>query len=137
MYSRRLTRKASIAGRSAGVSTRTAGSRAAAALIAGSVWVAYDNTLSGLDLAWPAVVLTAGAGLLMVSNIRYHSFKQVDFRGKVPFVVIVAVMLAFAVILSEPPLVLFAIFFTYSLSGPLLAVQRRLKKRDAKPSDPT
>ena len=111
-------------------------SPSAAAIIAGSVWAAYDNTLTGLELAWPALVITAAAGLLMVSNIRYHSFKQVDFRGKVPFFGIVAVMIAFAVILSEPPLVLFAIFFAYTLSGPLLAVQRQLKKRRAKPADP-
>jgi len=110
-------------------------SPSAAAIIAGSVWAAYDNQLMGVDLAWPAVVLTAGAGLLMVSNIRYHSFKQVDFRGRVPFFVIVAVMLAFAVILSEPPLVLFAIFFAYTLSGPVLAVKRQLKKRRVNPSD--
>ena len=111
-------------------------SPSAAAIIAGSVWAAYDNTLTGLDLAWPALVITAAAGLLMVSNIRYHSFKQVDFRGKVPFFGIVAVMIAFAVILTEPPLVLFAIFFAYTLSGPLMAVQRQLKKRRAKPADP-
>ena len=110
-------------------------SPSAAALVAGSVWAAFDNTLTGLDLAWPALVLTAGAGLLMVSNIRFHSFKQVDFRGKVPFFVIVGVMLAFAVIFSEPPLVLFAIFFAYTLSGPLLALQRQLKKGRANPSD--
>lgn len=106
-------------------------SPSAAALLAGMVWVAVDNVIPGDDLAWPAMILTAGAGLLMVSNVRFHSFKQVDFRGKVPFFVIVAVMLAFAVILAEPPLVLFTIFLIYALSGLALAVKRYVRKRRA------
>jgi CDP-diacylglycerol--serine O-phosphatidyltransferase len=106
-------------------------SPSAAAILAGFVWVAVDNALPGQDLAWLALVLTAGAGLLMVSNILFHSFKQVDFKGKVPFFGIVAVMLVFAVILSEPPLVLFVIFFVYNLSGPVLALKRLAKKRKA------
>jgi CDP-diacylglycerol--serine O-phosphatidyltransferase len=104
-------------------------SPSAAAILAGFVWVAVDNALPGRDVAWLALVLTAGAGLLMVSNILFHSFKQIDFKGKVPFFGIVAVMLVFAVILSEPPLVLFAIFFVYTLSGPALALKRLAKKR--------
>ena len=106
-------------------------SPSAAAILAAFVWVAVDNALPGRDLAWLALVLTAGAGLLMVSNILFHSFKQIDFKGKVPFFGIVAVMLVFAVILSEPPLVLFAIFFLYTLSGPVLALKRLAKKRKA------
>ena len=77
-------------------------------------------------------MLTAAAGLLMVSNIRFHSFKQIDLRGKVPFVVVVAVMLAFAVILTEPPLVLFVVFLGYTLSGPVFALRRRMRRRAQK-----
>ena len=106
-------------------------SPSAAAILAGFVWVAVDNALPGQDLAWLALVLTAGAGLLMVSNILFHSFKQIDFKGKVPFFGIVAVMLAFAVILSEPPLVLFVIFLAYTISGPVLALNRLVKRRKA------
>jgi len=106
-------------------------SPSAAAILAGWVWVAVDNELDGGATAWLALVLTVSAGLLMVSNIRFHSFKHIDFKGKVPFFAIVAVMLAFAVILSEPPLVLFAIFFVYTLSGPGLALQRQYRKRRA------
>jgi CDP-diacylglycerol--serine O-phosphatidyltransferase len=102
-------------------------SPSAAAILAGFVWVAVDNAVPGQDLAWLALVLTAGAGLLMVSNILFHSFKQIDFKGKVPFFGIVAVMLAFAVILSEPALVLFVIFLAYTISGPVLALNRLVK----------
>lgn len=104
-------------------------SPSAAAILAGSVWAAVDNGLNGADFAFPAALLTALAGLLMVSNILYHSFKQIDFKGKVPFFVVVVVMLAFAVVLSEPPLVLFAVFALYTLSGPVLALRRRARKR--------
>ena len=110
-------------------------SPSAAAILAGSVWVGVDNALPGDQWAWVAVVLTAGTGLLMVSNIRYHSFKQIDFKGKVPFFAIVGVMLAFAVILSEPAIVLFAIFLAYTLSGPLLASVRQLRRRRRKRVD--
>jgi CDP-diacylglycerol--serine O-phosphatidyltransferase len=104
-------------------------SPSAAAILAGFVWVMVDNEVPGGDVAWVALVLTTAAGLLMVSNILYHSFKQIDFKGKVPFFAIVAVMLAFAVILSEPPIVLFGLFLAYTLSGPLLALKRLYKKR--------
>ncbi len=104
-------------------------SPAAAAILAGAVWVAVDNQLSATALAFPAAILTGAVGLLMVSNIKFSSFKQIDFKGKVPFFAIVGVMLAFAVILSEPPIVLFVIFMVYTLSGPVLAVRRLLRKR--------
>ena len=110
-------------------------SPSAAAIVAAFVWVAVDNELASADLAWPAMILTAGAGLLMVSNVWYHSFKQIDFKGKVPFVVIVIVMLGFAVIVSEPPLVLFALFFIYTLSGPFLSMKRLIDKRRRRGAD--
>lgn len=108
-------------------------SPSAAAIIAGSVWAAFDNSLASVQLAWPALVLTAGAGLLMVSNIRFHSFKHLDLKGKVPFVVIVIVALVFSVVLTEPPLVLFVGFLLYTLSGPVLALKRKLVKKPASP----
>jgi CDP-diacylglycerol--serine O-phosphatidyltransferase len=111
-------------------------SPSAAAILAGFVWVAVDNGLPGDIFAWAALVLTAGAGLLMVSNIRYHSFKQIDFKGKVPFFAIVGVMLAFAVIVAEPPIVLFLIFLGYTLSGAVLAVRRMARRRSRETTEP-
>jgi CDP-diacylglycerol--serine O-phosphatidyltransferase len=102
-------------------------SPSAAAVVAAMVWVGFDNQLSGELLAWPALLLTVMVGLLMVSNIRFHSFKQIDVRGKVPFIAIVGVMIAFAVILSEPPIALFVLFFVYVLSGLVLAALRQYR----------
>jgi len=79
-----------------------------------------------------AFLLPFFAGLLMVSNIRYHSFKQFDLRGKVPFIVMVAMMLLFAVIYLHPPIVLFTGFLIYAVSGlilTLLQLQRRRAER--------
>ncbi len=108
-------------------------SPAAAAIIAGSVWVAVDYELLGSDLAWVGGLLMVTVGLLMVSNVRYHSFKELDIRGKVPFMVLVVVMLGFAIILGHPSLTLFIIFMAYAISGPLFTLfklrQRRAERR--------
>jgi CDP-diacylglycerol--serine O-phosphatidyltransferase len=104
-------------------------SPSAAAVLAASVWVAVDNGIVGGDVAWVVGVMTGLVGLLMVSNLRYHSFKEIDFHGKVPFVAIVVIMLVFAVVLTQPPLVLFGLFFGYALSGPVLWVYRWMRVR--------
>jgi len=94
-------------------------SPSAAAIMAGSIWVAEEYSFAGVDLAWVACGLTVVTGLLMVSNFRYHSFKQIDLQGKIPFIAAVVVMLAFFVIFLQPPLVLFLLFLSYALSGPV------------------
>jgi CDP-diacylglycerol--serine O-phosphatidyltransferase len=110
-------------------------SPAAAAVIAGSVWVAVEYGISGSDVSYVAALLTVMVGLLMVSNVRYNSFKEVDFRGKVPFFSIVVIMLAFAVLLVQTQLVLFLIFLVYAASGPLLTLfhlrRRRAERKQA------
>jgi CDP-diacylglycerol--serine O-phosphatidyltransferase len=76
--------------------------------------------------------LSIATGLLMVSNFRYNSFKDIDLRGRMPFVKAILVMLAFAVIFTNPPLVLFLIFTGYAVSGPamtLLMLRRRRTER--------
>jgi len=110
-------------------------SPAAAAMIAGLVWVASDYALDPSQWAWPVLVLTVLAGVLMVSNIRYHSFKEVDLRGKIPFVALLFLVLVFVFISIDPPLVLFSIALLYGLSGPVLTLfylrQHRAEKQRA------
>ena len=106
-------------------------SPASAAIMAGAVWVGVEHGFVGEDMAWLASFITLDSGLLMVSNVRYSSFKEVDFRGKVPFIVMVAVMLGFAIILWQPPLVLFLLFLGYAISGPILTLNQ-VKQRRAK-----
>jgi len=92
-------------------------SPAAAALVAGFVWVMQDNQFTGHELRWPAVAITVFAGLSMVSNVKFYSFKDFNMRKSVPFIVILIMALFFMVISSYPPGVLFLLFLCYSLSG--------------------
>ena len=103
-------------------------SPAAAALVAGTVWVGSASQASGVFL-WLCALVTALAGVLMVANVRYTSFKEVDFRGRVPFVVMLAVVLAFAVVTIDPPRILLAIFAGYAFSGPATVLWRKFKAR--------
>jgi CDP-diacylglycerol--serine O-phosphatidyltransferase len=99
-------------------------SPSAAAVVAGAVWVSVDSGFAPELVCIPAGLLTLLAGLAMSSNLRYNSFKEIDFRRKVPFIVLVVIALVAAIIISEPPLVLFAIFMIYSLSGILLSFRK-------------
>lgn len=91
-------------------------SPAAAAVIASIVWSGFDVSMAGRPSVIAGVV-TAIMGLLMVSNVKYTSFKELDFRGRVPFVMILVVVLIFGVVAMDPPRILLAIFGVYAASG--------------------
>ncbi|OQX12760.1 MAG: CDP-diacylglycerol--serine O-phosphatidyltransferase [Thiothrix lacustris] len=103
-------------------------SPAAAALVVGMVWVFHDLEVLGRNVQMPALFLTFAAGLLMVSNISFYSFKDFDLRNRVPFVAVLAIVLLFALTTIDPPKVLFGVFLLYALSGPLLWAWRRYRK---------
>jgi CDP-diacylglycerol--serine O-phosphatidyltransferase len=90
---------------------------AAAAVIAAWVWMMYEYELQGAAVSWMTWVITVSTAAAMVSNIRYHSFKNLDLKGKIPFVKLLVVVLAFVLIALDPPRMLFLIFFGYFLSG--------------------
>jgi CDP-diacylglycerol--serine O-phosphatidyltransferase len=95
-------------------------SPAGAALVMGLIWVVTDlgETARSLPgMIWLAFGFTLYAGLTMVTNIPFYSFKEVNFRKTVPFIAIVAIALGIAVITIHPPIVLFGIFVLYGLSG--------------------
>lgn len=96
-------------------------SPAAAALVAGLVWVMLLADVTGNEVSWLACVLTVFAGLTMISNIRYYSFKDVNLKKSVPFFVIAAIALGFALVAYSPEIALFAFFVVYCLSGYVLA----------------
>ena len=100
----------------------------AAAIMVGLVWVGDDLQISGNRLLWLAFILTLVSGSLMVSNILYYSFKDVDLRNRVPFVAVLMVVLAFVFASIDPPKVLFAVALCYGLSGPLLTGWRRWQR---------
>lgn len=109
-------------------------SPAAAAVMAGMVWVGQDYLIEGRSVSYLVFVITIMVGMLMVSNVRYRSFKDLDLKGKVPFVAILVVVLVFVLISIDPPQVLFVVFVGYALSGPvvtLLTLRRRRAERKA------
>ena len=95
-------------------------SPAAAALVAGFVWVLGDMGFAGGDVRWYAAALTVFAGLSMVSNLHFYSFKDFNLRKSVPFIVIFLMAMFFVVISSYPAGVLFLLFLAYALSGYVL-----------------
>jgi CDP-diacylglycerol--serine O-phosphatidyltransferase len=94
-------------------------SPAAAALVAGMVWVGVDYEIDGNEYGIVVALVTGISGLLMVSNFKYNSFKTLDWHGKVPFVAILVVMLVFIVVATAPSLVLFIAFLLYAVAGPV------------------
>lgn len=91
----------------------------AAAILATTVWCWHDSQPS-YELSLLLALLTMCVGLLMVSNIRYSSFKGLDLRGRVPFVVMFCAVLGFVVVILNPPTVLLAMAATYCVSGPIM-----------------
>ncbi|MDP9046118.1 MAG: CDP-diacylglycerol--serine O-phosphatidyltransferase [Pseudomonadota bacterium] len=109
-------------------------SPAAAAMVIGLIWAVDDAGYKGgvADIgsfAWVAYVITLFAGLSMVTNAPYYSFKVVGARRTVPFVVIVGIALAIAIVALDPPTVSFAIACVYGLSGYAVYGWRKMKGR--------
>ena len=105
-------------------------SPAAAALVAGFVWLAHDNKipLDDWGLQWVAAFLALYGGLTMVSNVPFYSFKGINFRKSVPFWALLLIVLGFVLVSSDPPIVLFLLFCAYGVSGYVLwALGKRAK----------
>lgn len=94
-------------------------SPAAAALVAGFLWLVVDNRLqvSPKMVSWTAFTLTLYAGIAMVTNLPFYSGKSFALGKSVPFWVILVFVAGFVFISSDPPVVLFALFIVYGLSG--------------------
>ena len=110
-------------------------SPAAAALVAGFIWLMTEIGMRGEDLewfswkqiTWTMFVVTLYSGLTMVTNVPFYSFKDVQMKKSVPFVVIVLIALVIAIINIHPPIVLFSVFVIYGLSGYAVYGWRRAK----------
>ncbi len=98
-------------------------SPAAAALVAGLVWIATDLRetrwidSTGPDLRWLAWAVTVYAGVTMVSNAPFYSFKDLNLKKSVPYMAVPLIVLAFVLVSSDPPIVLFSLFLVYAVSG--------------------
>ncbi len=105
-------------------------SPASAAVVAGFIWCLDTQNLQGHGLVVALTfVVTVACALLMVSNMRFYSFKDLDLRSRVPFAKVLAVVLAFGVISINPPLVLFLGFLAYASSGPVVTLNQLRRRR--------
>ncbi|WP_050465406.1 CDP-diacylglycerol--serine O-phosphatidyltransferase [Herbaspirillum autotrophicum] len=102
-------------------------SPAAAALVAGFVWLMDDLRFAGTDLSWASWAITLYAGITMVTNVPFYSFKDINFRKQVPFIAALLIVLALVAISSDPSKVLFGLFVLYGLSGYGVYLWRRIK----------
>jgi CDP-diacylglycerol--serine O-phosphatidyltransferase len=102
-------------------------SPSAAALVAGFVWLMDDMRVPRVDLGWVSWAITLYAGLTMVTNVPFYSFKDVNFRKSVPFIAIFVIVLMFVAVSSDPPKVLFGMFVCYGLSGYVVYFWRLFK----------
>ena len=102
-------------------------SPAAAALVAGFIWLMTDAGVNGVEVRWVTFALMLYSGLTMVTNVPFYSFKDVSMKRSVPFVVIVLIALAIAVINIDPPTVIFSLFVTYGFSGYFVYGWRKAK----------
>ena len=109
---------------------------AAAGLIASIIWVCAEYQIDGHGIALLMTIVTVIVGLLKVSTVRYRSFKDLDVRGKVPFMVILIIVLVLMLIAFDPPIVFLVVFSAYAISGPIETLwglrKRRLTRRKTK-----
>lgn len=104
-------------------------SPAAAALLAGLIWIMVDYEIVGRRIDWLVWSVTVFAGLTMVSNVKFYSFKTINLRKSVPFWTMLLVVLFFVIITIDQPRVLFVLFVAYALSGYVTWAWNRLKGR--------
>jgi CDP-diacylglycerol--serine O-phosphatidyltransferase len=104
-------------------------SPAAAALVIGFIMMMIDPDISVIPrkVEWVSWCITVFAGLTMVSNVPFYSFKDINFRKSVPFIAVFLIALVLALLAIDPPKVLWPIFVIYGLSGYAVYVWQRAK----------
>lgn len=100
----------------------------AAALVVGLVWVNHSfGTLPFADIL--CLLITLFAGLSMVVQIRFWSFKEMNSQRPVPFFILLLALVVLLIIALQPSVVLFLLFFAYSLSGYIYYIWQWNRKR--------
>jgi CDP-diacylglycerol--serine O-phosphatidyltransferase len=104
-------------------------SPAAAALVAGMIWVFNEYQVEGGDVKWFAAAVTVYAGVTMVSNVRFYSGKDINLRRAVPFSMAIAFLIALLVITLQPPIALWTVMLAYGVSGYVGWVVQRWRRQ--------
>ena len=103
-------------------------SPAAAALVAGMIWVFNDYQVRGGEVKWFAAAVTIYAGITMVSNVKFYSGKDINLRRAMPFSVAIAFVIALLLISIEPPMVLWGVMLAYGVSGYVMWLVQRWRR---------
>lgn len=109
-------------------------SPAAASVLAGGLLFCLENGYQPENIKYLALFLTICTGLLMVSNFRYSSFKEIDLKNRVPFLFTILAMLVISFVMAQPQRMLFLLAVGYAASGPIITLvmrKRRLQSRKA------
>jgi CDP-diacylglycerol--serine O-phosphatidyltransferase len=108
-------------------------SPAAAAVMMATIWVMADHGIGGGEVKFVALGVTVVAALLMVSRVRYYSFKSLPLADRVPFVTVLLALGVFVALAIDPPHVLLAIAGAYLLSGPVTWIWNRARRGRNRP----
>ena len=109
----------------------------AAAVLAGLVWFGSNYGLTdGGTIKVICFSITVIVGLLMVSNIRYHSFKEFDLKNRIPFMAFLIIVPVFVLFAVETASILFLLALIYAISGPIMTLiilrRHRVARKDAR-----
>lgn len=105
-------------------------SPAAGAFVTFWVWSMHEFEIQGSSISIISGLIVFFAALMMVSNIKYRSFKDFDAKSRVPFIVLIGLVMIFSLIFFDPPRVLFLMAAAYALSGPLSWLLRYRKGQE-------
>ncbi len=100
-----------------------------AGLVGGWVWLGTEYQLVGASALIPAFLVTAAAGILMVSSFRYYSFKEFNLGERIPFTKVLLIPAIFVLISLNPPVVLFGLFAGFAATGLVYTAWRWLRRR--------
>lgn len=103
-------------------------SPAAAAVLMGMIWTMTDMGFLGSDLSYLAIAVTLIPAFLMVSNIPFYSFKDINFKNRVSFVTMPIVVILLVLATIDPSKILWAAFSLYAISGIIMGVFRLQRK---------
>ena len=106
-------------------------SPAAAALVAGMIWVMNDYQVKGGEVKWLAAAVTLYAGITMVSSVKFYSGKDINLRRAVPFGMTLAMVVALLLISIDPSHVLWGLMVAYGVSGYVYWVWQRVRAEAA------
>jgi CDP-diacylglycerol---serine O-phosphatidyltransferase len=104
-------------------------SPAGAAVIWSSIWSMEEFGISGSQMSFLMVVLVPLVGIMMVSPVRYFSFKDISAQRRVPFFSLLAIVLGLSLVALDPARVLFGFAFTYAVSGPVTELARKIRHK--------